>query len=844
MDEMEKQPDDAHEPIPRPDSILSSTMDDGEFESHSEDDDQTTYTPRSSHFGDSHPDLPPSYDESQAQHHDTAPGPLALPDRNASDVQVYRTEVPPDTVPPPEKEPLEQPRSFSPLTGPSVLLSQALMFTHTTPVVDGRFAHQLTRPVALPSIPGKVNPIKFARFYPKILHAYSITPELLMDFVDGLNALSTACAASPATLRAIDPGFQVSDETQVHPDNLIAAYLSQANRTFFAPRGLQVQFLTLPELADRAKVPQDRVARAGLFSDILRAHRVGRDIPAAANGAATAAVQVLEPYVEPLSFGVPEPQTHTEALNNVASRFAAMDLDNAAGLERTRSQYDAYAQQREAGQARRGSQGSRGSSATAGSSSKPFWSQVGNVFTMFGQNQNDFWNRWGEDQGKKWERWGEEQGKTWGQWGDDLGRKFSGSGGNSCSAAGPSGSVTGNPHQMPAYPPFIPRGLPVPPPPPPPPAPIPNSPHSPPHIPPPPPVPGAYPGYTNSQRPQFPFPGAMFGHQGTPWSCMPVHPMAYIECPFADSPLGPPGFAGNHHHQHWHGQRGARGMNHGHPFVGRGFGGGRGAHFNPSMLRGPHPPPEGSGQVYPTREHDDDDDASSDSSETSESSEDDKHPDLIFAEKSREIERMATEARTKGKKTPKDIEYERAKMLKKATDEQRKGLSEWDLKGERRQWKRDKKAWNRKVKHEKRARKREFKKQRKTWKRELDKQKHHGYADPEAHGNRAAEVRAAKAEWAASRQALWDERKQQWADQRRRWEKSRRDWDSRARGDAPAESSRSAQLAGQTAGVIRGSRDMSMPGQYPNGGQETGYAPQQEDGQDELMWIVVWNMDY
>jgi len=436
---MEKAPLHPEEPILRPDSTI--TFEDSDFESH-EDEENVVYTPRSSHGDNGLTDLPPSYDESQAAHAEAQAQARSqvLPGReNLSDVSVYRTEIPPDPNLPRRESSGKEPRAPSPQSGPSILLDQALNFTQELPATDARYAHELTRPIAIPSLPGNVDPMKFARFYATILHHHSVSPAQFMDFIDGLNALSKACSANPAYFRTMEP--VLATDAPITPASLIPAYIAQTNEHFFAPRGLAVHITTLNQLADLVAIPPQHGIRRSMVADAVGAYVAGAQVRAAANGAATAAVHALEPYIEPLSFAVPEPRAATEDLYDVAARFATLGLsrddDAAAPADGGPRRWRPH-RPRSIGSAVAGPSARReGEAGPSSEASRPFWhphtigkvagdigERQGRLWGDWGDKQGEMWSRWGDAQNDKWSKWGDQQSEKWAKWGEDFGKKW------------------------------------------------------------------------------------------------------------------------------------------------------------------------------------------------------------------------------------------------------------------------------------------------------------------------------------------------------------------------------------------------------------------------------------
>lgn len=827
---MEKPPLPPEEPVVRPDSTL--TLEDSDFESH-EDDENVVYTPRSSHFGDAHPDLPPSYDESQAAHAEAqAQARSQLPPgrENHSDISVYRTEIPSDPNLPLREAHGKEPRAPSPTSGPSILLNQALTFTQELPATDARFAHELTRPIAVPSLPGNVEPMKFARFYATILHHHSISPTQFMDFIDGLNALSKACSANPASLRGMDPGYEILNEN-ITPATLIPAYLAQTNHAFFAPRGLQVQVLTLNQLADLVRIPTNHGIRRSMLSEAIQSYAAGAEVPTAANGAATATSQTLEPYIEPLSFAVPEPRTSIEALNNVAARFANLNVSG----ERLSTPRPGPQRSRSIGSSVAGPSTAR--EGEAGPSREyvyPLWHphSIEQMAGDFGERQGKFWGDWGEKQGEFWGKWGEKQGEKWAKWGEDFGKKMEKWGNELGRKMSGEASAEGERN-----------------------------------------VPGVLAGAGPSTSPAGPTPDQVFGHGPPMPGTFPIAPgprgamIAAMAAHGRGAAMAAAAMRGGHPHA------GAFFHGHGHALGGHAAWGGRGGFGGPRLLAGgPSPGRRGGfgarggfgggrfGYSSPDldKRDDDDSDTSSISSTSSDSSSDSERtavsdrsdPDAIFAQKVREIEKFAAEARAKGKKKEEDIENERQKSLRKADEDRSKALAELEKRRDKRSLKAEIKAfkneWKRNAKAEKRNWKKQFRAERRAMKDER-RCGRHGRRDTESREGRHERRRrgwdarwgAKRREWELMREQLergrreyenrWDARKRAWE---QRWDQRRRDQERLNEAD-------------DTRGVDSvGWQTYGMPGAYPEG-QDQGLVREEPNlsGADDIMWVVVGNLE-
>ena len=243
------------DPIERPHSTVSMATEATSTsvnESLFDDGLSSVTTPRGNspvHFGNSNSELPPSYDESQAQHldrlegerespHHQIPGAWPhQPDAEYSDVQVYRTELPPGPIPPISKHDSysstnRSTETLHPNLGESrasALLSQALAFTAAPAAAANGITAHLVRPIAIPELPSPhASPVRFARLYSRTLQtSTTITPSQLAAFLDGLNAVSKASAFSAHDLHGSTPfRFSVGrEDANIPREEWVRAYV-------------------------------------------------------------------------------------------------------------------------------------------------------------------------------------------------------------------------------------------------------------------------------------------------------------------------------------------------------------------------------------------------------------------------------------------------------------------------------------------------------------------------------------------------------------------------------------------------------------------------------------------
>jgi hypothetical protein len=448
------------DPIERPASVVSNVTIATTI-ADIDDSITTSSTPRGgspSRFGNSNHDLPPSYEQSQAQHLDHLDRAATAPALSGT-TQVFRTEVPPGHVglPPPGPWPEHQ-HPPTPADGSSALLYHALAFTsEAAPPHADAYGAALTRPVAVPAIRPldsrpEAAPLQAARLYARALQGAHVTAASFASFVDGLNAVALAAGGARPAERALGAAtFAWRGEGAVPRDEWLGAYVALANARFFEPRGLQAVVATLAELVELARVPDRAGFRRGLVGDVLAA--VG-DGAGDEEERALGAVRALEPFVEPVGPLLPTMARDSEAVQAVARGMASMNLDEKRPLQ-------------DEGEAPSRVQ-TNASSSTEGDGAPKDGQPQRKFFTLFGmpisigpvmtpapplhkkKDRNMSWEQWGEQWGKEWEKWGEQYGMNWGKWGDEYakawdnwGKEFSKYGG------GPSRAVTENEAESP-----------------------------------------------------------------------------------------------------------------------------------------------------------------------------------------------------------------------------------------------------------------------------------------------------------------------------------------------------------------------------------------------------------
>lgn len=157
-------------------------------------------------------------------------------------------------------------------------------------------------------------------------------------------------------------------------------------------------------------------------------------------------------------------------------------------------------------------------------------------------------------------------------------------------------------------------------------------------------------------------------------------------------------------------------------------------------------------------------------------------PEVIFAQKAERIEQMAATARAKNQKTPEQIELERTKALMDLEHEHQRSVSRRAYLIQKREIKKEIRAWKRSVKYELKAAKGMDKQERRAWKqsRKADwrgfkqrmKKEERTYREERRARERERRefARAAKRE---GKMKAWEGKRKEWEDWRRT------EWDGR-----------------------------------------------------------------
>lgn len=260
----------------------------------------------------------------------------------------------------------------------SVILNRALAFTLHEPAADARYAPRLVRLVAIPQtsaplpsrqepsgrgrhdrcggrrdrhrrhhghhVPGQwpesnassstlhsdasstlVQPVGFLRAYAKVLHAHDIRPAEFTEFLDGLNSLCLATTTtSPDLVR------NENNASSAGNSSIVQNYINATNEAFFAPRGLKVSLRSLSYLTDTLNIPEERGQRSGAIASAI-------DVKSSPDQRA----QALYPWVEPLETNVPAPSTQTLITQEMSERLhqQAHPETRSASIEENSPQY-------------------------------------------------------------------------------------------------------------------------------------------------------------------------------------------------------------------------------------------------------------------------------------------------------------------------------------------------------------------------------------------------------------------------------------------------------------------------------------------------------------------------
>ncbi|KAF2093365.1 hypothetical protein NA57DRAFT_61491 [Rhizodiscina lignyota] len=432
-------------------TTVPEDFDDSDFEQH---DGNQILTPSSSRHLDGDDDLPPTYEEAQAEalsHASTGDRSPASP--NPNDLEIRRLVLEPSQSTNNHPQGNTQNGFPTPARGATTgsaeanrinaLLSDILSFSRNRPDADIRYAGQLARRIVIPPAYSPET-TGFARAYCKGLHSHSINPGEFMMFIDGINTL---LSSAPSPIEAQQALLHLADpvgETPPPASDILQRYFDRANATFFAPRKLQATLRTLPQLIYLLPLPRDRSERQ-IINKLRKAVWKAED--------AKVASKALEPYTETLSWDVPAPASPTSNVFAASPDHAELQrrpVGNSAGPEQqtgtiptqpgnrdtvfTNSSLPSYhtidparAQPTTAATAppldtvEEGSQDGYNPGQQGQQGAVDPYAQS---WADWGDNINRYWSRWGEDQGNRWDRWGETQGRKWGKWGEDFGRKW------------------------------------------------------------------------------------------------------------------------------------------------------------------------------------------------------------------------------------------------------------------------------------------------------------------------------------------------------------------------------------------------------------------------------------
>jgi hypothetical protein len=254
--------------------------------------------------------------------------------------------------------------------GASALLYQALSFINTLPPpqrgLKTGYTSPLTRVIAIPMLAspppsmrvsqetGEVEgmrayPIQFARLYARTLSTAAVTSAAQAAFLDGLNSVSRGAGWDGTTsLDASGTGITglIEGGGNVPKREWVGAYIQRANSSFWAPRGLRAEIVSLAELAVLVGVPERNAFRDEFVQSVLKfigkarseqaeleEHAETEERDERALKWAEKVAGSMEPWTERLDRMIPARTLQAEEVDAVARGLEGFDL-----AERQRSQ--------------------------------------------------------------------------------------------------------------------------------------------------------------------------------------------------------------------------------------------------------------------------------------------------------------------------------------------------------------------------------------------------------------------------------------------------------------------------------------------------------------------------
>ncbi|KAF4634708.1 hypothetical protein G7Y89_g3394 [Cudoniella acicularis] len=203
--------------------------------------------------------------------------------------------------------------------------SQALAFAHNVSPRPSTIS-PLKKPIAIPQIAkGLGQP--FSRAWAPELQSHGITQDQFLQFIDGLNVISTA--NPPLQILNLAGGalgmvphhwtklaataIQLSARvgTSIISKGRTEIYLRDANSLFFAPRGLKAQIASGDAVGRVLGIPADQPLLWQLRSETLDMSTLERSLA------------VVRPYCSLLNFNVPPPAQQTTLL----AKMSAMQVE-------------------------------------------------------------------------------------------------------------------------------------------------------------------------------------------------------------------------------------------------------------------------------------------------------------------------------------------------------------------------------------------------------------------------------------------------------------------------------------------------------------------------------------
>ncbi|KAE8443144.1 hypothetical protein EG329_002313 [Mollisiaceae sp. DMI_Dod_QoI] len=223
-----------------------------------------------------------------------------------------------------------EPVSENPEYVENAFLEQTTRWIPRSPFASPFQAATLEKPVAIPRL--DVNstlssPLPFLRAYSPALQLHAVHEQEFVAFIDNLTIAQTA----PAVLQALNvagtgigfvpwhwailAGLGINAAaiagSKMITKQRTKRYLEAVNREYFAPRGLKVSLYMDDELAALVRYPQNQPDLAQIDSRLMLINVRQRRM------------QMLSPFVAPLSIDVPPPMPQTKFLDKMTAKQVA-----------------------------------------------------------------------------------------------------------------------------------------------------------------------------------------------------------------------------------------------------------------------------------------------------------------------------------------------------------------------------------------------------------------------------------------------------------------------------------------------------------------------------------------